>query len=450
MSPPRKPKKPKQEQPEGITRITVKGFKSLAEETSIEIRPLTILAGANSSGKSSIMQPLLLLKQTLEATYDPGPLKIDGPNVCFSQVREMFPRLLGQNLPRELKVALQAGDGLAVTDVFRHGPGSGLELAETAYRDSGRTLRLRPAMPYAELARRVGQQMNRERTDLAKLFKRRLEWRVCAIRGFLTVGLAAAGARGAPPEPLVIRRLPEAVSQSVSESIHLPGLRGNPERTYKRTGTGPLFPGLFVEYPASIISEWGETEDGRLQDLAGDLLRLGLTWKVRARPLTDTDLEVHVGRLARPGRGGSRDLVNIADVGFGVSQVLPVLVALRAASPGRLVYIEEPEIHLHPRAQVALASILADAAKRGVRVVAETHSDLLLLGVQTLVAQRDLSPSDVKLHWFKRDDRGVTRVLSADLDKAGTFGEWPEDFADERLKAQAQYLDAAEPRRWVS
>ena len=57
---------------EGITKIAVKGFKSIAEECAIDIRPLTILAGANSSGKSSIMQPLLLLKQTLEAPYDPG------------------------------------------------------------------------------------------------------------------------------------------------------------------------------------------------------------------------------------------------------------------------------------------------------------------------------------------------------------------------------------------
>ena len=80
-------------------------------------------------------------------------------------------------------------------------------------------------------------------------------------------------------------------------------------------------------------------------------------------------------------------MVSIADVGFGVSQVLPVLVALIVAEPGRLVYLEQPELHLHPRAQVALAQVLAAAAKRGVRVVAETHSSLLLLAVQTLVAE---------------------------------------------------------------
>src|SRR5260370_34969956 len=70
--------------PAGITRITIEGYKSIVKEQSIEIAPLTILAGANSSGKSSMIQPLLLLKQTLESPFDPGPLRIDGPNLKFT------------------------------------------------------------------------------------------------------------------------------------------------------------------------------------------------------------------------------------------------------------------------------------------------------------------------------------------------------------------------------
>ena len=138
------------------------------------------------------------------------------------------------------------------------------------------------------------------------------------------------------------------------------------------------------------------------------------------------------------------DMVSIADVGFGVSQVLPVLVALIVAEPGRLVYLEQPELHLHPRAQVALAQVLADAAKRGVHVVAETHSSLLLLAVQTLVAEEYLPRALVKLHWFTRDDNGVTKITPADLDKAGAYGNWPEDFDDVDLKVQSRYLDAAD------
>ena len=125
---------------------------------------------------------------------------------------------------------------------------------------------------------------------------------------------------------------------------------------------------------------------------------------------------------------------------------MPVLVAAIVAEPGQLVYIEQPELHLHPRAQVALARVLADAAKRGVRVVAETHSSLLLLGIQTLVAEGDLSPGLVKLHWFSRNKDGVTEVNSADLDEAGAYGEWPEDFADVSLHAQSGYIKAARSR----
>jgi AAA15 family ATPase/GTPase len=74
-----------------ITKLSVAGFKSILDEQTIEIRPLTLLAGANNSGKSSMIQPLLLLKQTLEAPYDPGPLLLNGPNVKFTSVGQFWP-----------------------------------------------------------------------------------------------------------------------------------------------------------------------------------------------------------------------------------------------------------------------------------------------------------------------------------------------------------------------
>src|ERR1700739_1848746 len=111
---------------DGITKIAVEGFKSIAKRQEIEIAPLTILAGANSSGKSSIMQPLLLLKQTLEATYDPGPLKIDGPNVRFTSSEQFLSR------PNGAAGLLSLGlvtDGLTLQISFRKGT-SGIEIAE--------------------------------------------------------------------------------------------------------------------------------------------------------------------------------------------------------------------------------------------------------------------------------------------------------------------------------
>jgi len=227
----------------------------------------------------------------------------------------------------------------------------------------------------------------------------------------------------------------------------VPAIRGNPERNYRIFGIGPLFPGLFDNYVANLINHWQSTTDNRVQVLEDALELLGLTCKVEAKAVDDTQVELLVGRLPKGSAGSSKDLVSIADVGFGVSQVLPVVVALLTAEPGQLVYIEQPEIHLHPKAQIAMAQILADAANRGVKVVVETHSSLLLLGIQSLVAEGKLAPEIVKLHWFKRrPDDGVTEVSSADLDEAGAFGDWPEDFADVELSEQSRYMDAAELR----
>jgi len=208
------------------------------------------------------------------------------------------------------------------------------------------------------------------------------------------------------------------------------------------------FPGTFENYIASIIEFWQDTQNCRLEKLGRALKKLGLTWKVEARRLNDVEIELRAARLPESQEGGVEDLVNIADMGVGVSQVLPALVALLTAVPGQLVYLEHPERDLHPRAQVALAQVLAEAATRGVRVVVETHSSLLLLGVQTLVAEGKLPPDHVALHWFERNDDGATKVESRELDEFGAYGNWPQDFADVELGTHQDYLGAVSKRRW--
>ena len=134
-------------------------------------------------------------------------------------------------------------------------------------------------------------------------------------------------------------------------------------------------------------------------------------------------------------------MVSIADVGLGVSQTLPVIVALHIARAGQIVFIEQPEIHLHPRAQMALAEILAEAANRGVIVIVETHSSILLRGIQTAVALQKITDDKVSLNWFKRDVRSGQTECHGTLDKTGAFGDWPEDFDEITLESEKP-LDA--------
>jgi len=212
------------------------------------------------------------------------------------------------------------------------------------------------------------------------------------------------------------------------------------------TSLSDRYPGTFENYTASIVAKKNASVS-LLETLGKDLAELGLTWKVEAKQIDDTQVELRVGRLPAPSRGGAHDLVSIADVGFGVSQTLPVVVALLIAKPGQLVYIEQPEIHLHPRSQHAMAKLIARAAKRGVKVVIETHSSILLLGIQSLIALDELDPKIVILHWCQRDPKtGLTKVTSNEIDEAGSFGDWPEDFDDVSLEAQMRFLDAAEKK----
>jgi hypothetical protein len=92
-NPQKTPLRPKAHDSKGFTEIGVRGFKSFAEETLIQLGSLTILAGANSSGKSSIMQPLLLMKQILETPYDPGSLLLDGPNASYTSGEQILTKL---------------------------------------------------------------------------------------------------------------------------------------------------------------------------------------------------------------------------------------------------------------------------------------------------------------------------------------------------------------------
>ena len=96
-----------QEEPPSIRSISVSGFKSVATEQTIEIRPLTLLAGVNSSGKSSMMQAILLLKQTLEASYDPGPLLLNGPNVRFTSADQLLSHVTEGNEASELVIGVR-------------------------------------------------------------------------------------------------------------------------------------------------------------------------------------------------------------------------------------------------------------------------------------------------------------------------------------------------------
>lgn len=139
------PKKAKRT-PFRLARIGVEGFKSIDTLQSLDLAPVTVLAGANSSGKSSMMQPLLLLKQTLDAPFDPGPLLLSDRNVRFTSADQMFFRCAGEQCRQAFAIELETNEGLWIRLEYESPPNEGIALRELRYREKGaepvRTIRM--------------------------------------------------------------------------------------------------------------------------------------------------------------------------------------------------------------------------------------------------------------------------------------------------------------------
>lgn len=415
-----------------LAAITIEGFKSIRAERTLNLSSLNILAGANSAGKSSFMQPLLLLKQTLEASYDPGPLLINGPNVKFTELSQIFSKSSNVKL---FQIGLSNARHEKVKLYFDLDDKKQLQIKENSFVDvQGGQQKITVSTASAQLS-----DILKSQGGWPASFFKKAEFKTSRERAFLRVAVLEND------REFPVAALDNGFGDWIGRNIiHVPGLRGNPERSYPKTSVGSNYPGTLDSYVASIIADWQEKSDVRLTTLGSQLQLLGLTWKVASKKIGDTSVELQVGRLPAAARGGGKDMVSIADVGFGVSQVLPVLVALLVASAGQIVYIEQPETHLHPKAQRALAEIFAQAATRSATVIVETHSLIFVRAVQTLVAKKELTKDLVKLHWVERDALGDTSVTTSDLDEAGAYGDWPQDFEETEMAAEQDYLDAAE------
>ncbi|NUQ86582.1 MAG: AAA family ATPase [Anaerolineales bacterium] len=437
MAPERTPRKNSRATRE-LTSLTVKGFKSHLAGTTVRVRPLTILAGANSAGKSSFMHPFLMLKQTLEEGFDPGVLKIQGANVQYTDAIQFLSRSKNKKKRTQtfsIACGFQDGRTFEVGYTFDNKSTATIDSQRLLLADD-RQIEFNSKLALEDLWSIIrGASVIRTAYSDAKV---PLAAAIRVERCFLSANVTLR----VPEGPVIESYSPATAEMSwIQQLIHLPGWRGNPERTYERAAVGSVFPGQFHNYTASLLQHWVENQSkDNLERVAQDLKELGLTWKIDVKAAGHTKLTIRVGRTPSALKSGALDLVELPDVGFGVSQVLPLVVALSAAQRGQLIYIEQPEIHLHPRAQIALGAVFQRAAARGVRLIIETHSALLLRSIQLRMARRELAPDQVSLNWFHRDDNGFTEVTSGKMDANGAWGDWPEDFGELDLGLDNEYL----------
>lgn len=432
-----------------LTYIELAGYKSISTSQRVQFKPLTVLSGANSSGKSSIMQPLLLLKQTLESPFDAGPLMLDGANLKITASEQILSKIKNPELPQSSFSVTVGTSGSDVKFIYKKVRSGSFRIESQSVVREGMsapfTVKEGQSLTIGELRKlAVGKSPVLPDFLIGAFARDNFQFFVARDRCFLKIGMSQDTDSGKTVMGMDFD-LYGNLGSTLKKIIHVPGLRGNPERTYRASQVSNQYPGTYESYIASIISMWQESGNSKLSALGDYLRMLGLTWKVAAKRIQDTRVELRVGRLPQPIRGGAQDMVSIADVGLGVAQVLPILVALLSAGRGQVVYIEQPELHLHPRAQWKLAEIFRDAVNRGVQVIVETHSAIFLRGLQTEIASSNLAYDSVGFVWFTRDmARGETCASCAESASDGSFGEWPADFDETMLEAESKYLDSVE------
>jgi hypothetical protein len=250
--------------------------------------------------------------------------------------------------------------------------------------------------------------------------------------------------------------------QSVEESFYhffeqiyyLGPLREYPRRLYSWAGDKPQGVGdrgedtiaallASRQQGPSIIISNDQPKRTVEEHVAHWLKELGLIYSFKVQSIAPNRKEYEV-RIQRTAESAS---VFLTDVGFGVSQILPVLVLLFYVPEGSTVILEQPEIHLHPAVQAGLADVFIDAIKRRkLQIVLESHSEHLLQRLQRRMAEEVITPEAIKLY-FTSIKEGRSELTTLDLDEYGNIRNWPEGFFGDTMGEAAAMMKAEMERR---
>lgn len=417
--------------------LSLRNFKIWAATGVVRLAPVTLLLGTNSSGKSSIIQSLLLIRQTVRSRE---------PNVALH---------FGVEGTSD-SVALGRFDDV----LCRHGSGNEIEIeftwsptgaAEDAFTFSGAYKRA--AAGAAVVSRlRLGQgekvfTVTRQSKGSYKLTAGNSPRPLGNSREFhphASFTFSASTLAKLPPDDARnIREAGSALLAELERVIYLGPVRQLARRYYVWDGVSPSSLGdggeraIDALIASKLLSKKGKAGGELFQQTAHWLAQMGLAAGLDVRRAGSSSLY----ELLVIGEDGSRS--NLKDVGVGVSQVIPVIIACLHAPTGHTVIVEDPESHLHPLAQSALAELFAHVSKRrNIQIISETHSEHLFRRLQTLIAKEDVSPELCAPYFVERDGR-QGKLRSLEVDRFGRIKNWPEKFFGDALgetKAQTEFM----------
>ena len=365
-----------------LSQLSLHHFKCF-ELLRLPLSPLTLLSGANASGKSTVLQALALLHQTMREHEWSTRLMLNGKAIRLGTVSDVVDKVYGR---RTFEIGVMDNDLTCQWTFDGERPDMSMAVERVAV---GGTMYTEPNTLRYLLPHDIDQ--------IAESLAERL-------RGLTYITAERVG----PREVYVLedRQIATVVGplgedaisvlhwgrdEYVLDDLALPGIPSTRLRQVEEQ-MRLFFPGC-----ALVVQQVPQA----------NAVTLGL------RTSEDTDFH-------RPIHGG-----------FGLTQILPIVIAALSAPKEAILLIENPEVHLHPAGQAIVGQFLADVARAGVQVIVETHSDHVLNGIRRSVKAGRLTAEQVGIHFFRpRSTEGV-QVLSPILDSSGNIDTWPDGFFDQ-------------------
>ena len=412
-----------------ITELRAQNFKSWQDTSKLQFAPLTGFFGANSSGKSSILQVLLMLKQTVErppgwneplyfgdekslvnlsSFFDAIHRPIKGPSlgICVSWM-----------LPQKMTIMnMYELDTLSFYFNFYN-----RSVGSFNYRVGEYSFGINPDKGSYNVTTPYGGD------SLQYLFR-------------------CYGIRGTSERTQeVFSDLEKAFENLFTRVYYLAPIREYPRHRYTRGDNHPKGVGQYGEKAISALLSGGERRLPIDEQIPKWLQRLDLidSYDLHLIPDTKQDYEF----LIKQYKDGPD--VRLTDVGFGVSQVLPVLILCSYAPEGSILILEHPEAHLHPKVQSELADVLIDVVKnRNVQIILESHSEHLLLRLMRRIAEEEISADDTALYFCQIND-GTSEIERLNIDEYGNIRNWPQNFFGDDMGDLVEKTKAEMNRRKV-
>ena len=374
-----------------ISRIDLDDFKCFGG-IKLPLLPLTLLSGTNASGKSSVMQALALLQQTMRENEWSSRLLLNGDTVRLGTAADVINQKHGRNR-------------CGVTIVDNCGDWVSWEFGGKRRDMSMSIHNIRGGDSKGDSFDTIGS----EPLHFLMPFSSDKYTLVHQLRGLTYLTAERLGPR-------------EHYLHDDPEPTAIVGPRGEHAVSMLHSGRNRLINGGLSIDDDAPPTRFRQVEAWMAQFFPGCVLEVSQVPRTNSLTL---GISLSFGF----------DFHRPANTGFGITQVLPILVAALSASENSILLIENPEVHLHPAAQAGMGVFLSHVAASGVQVIVETHSDHILNGIRRTVKVGAFSHEDVMLHFFKSPqavmENADSQVESPVIDATGNLDYWPEGFFDQ-------------------